>query len=801
MDLINYRVPNPTAFFYNPGNFPLGVQGADSRSLLIDPVLYSLSDLQGGGDGYAGDDTKGGDEGENIRADFRPVAVFEPFLITGSDGTVTVKFTLPDSLTTFRSTAIAVGLDTFGIREHDIKVSAPLTAVAALPRKLRWRDTGTVSLILTNLEDTTVQANVSLETETLINFDTPPSPNNETNYTSVLEVDGVSSQTVVILPGTSKEVAFKVAAVGIGQAQLSFKLESPQVNERIIKTLNIERPVLTESVTTIGSLGIDNDFIEEGMILPSLVPEGTGNVIVTLSASRLATLREAVRFVLRSPYTSIESRTARMLPVLMLGDYVEDFWFMVPTADSGEVVWDKNAVQNELVELAGYQLADGSFPFWPGNRNGDIFVSIRIAHIVALAKTKGLEIPAELNTRRLISFINTTINEPSYRMDRQPFLVGYSLWVRAMHGESIVTEISNFLRKGDELGISGWAFAGLAALELGQKDLAISARNRIRRFIRPGTRTVDLTDTFERRGNFWGSDTDRFALALMLFNAIAPEDDMTTRLATSLVERQRSGVWGNTASSFWALLAFGKIIDAEAANWKNSGTINTFASLGGIKLISADFDNFISLPASFDGRFEENPINIIPRDVLLPLRIERSGVGRLFYTATLRYGIPVELAGARDEGISVFAQTFDAAGNPVTDGRLKAGATYTRRVTVSTSRDRTHIALRAPIPSGAEIVDATFVTSPLDPPITEDEDEKDASGFWFWASFRPTPVRFVMDNEVRFHWDFFGAGRQQVEFRFRAVMPGVYPTPPTSAEGMFEEEIFGRSAGELIRIE
>jgi uncharacterized protein YfaS (alpha-2-macroglobulin family) len=62
-------------------------------------------------------------------------------------------------------------------------------------------------------------------------------------------------------------------------------------------------------------------------------------------------------------------------------------------------------------------------------------------------------------------------------------------------------------------------------------------------------------------------------------------------------------------------------------------------------------------------------------------------------------------------------------------------------------------------------------------------------------------MRFIMDDEARFHWDFFRAGRQEVEFRFRAVMPGVYPTPPASAECMYEEEIFGRSAGELVRIE
>jgi len=57
-----------------------------------------------------------------------------------------------------------------------------------------------------------------------------------------------------------------------------------------------------------------------------------------------------------------------------------------------------------------------------------------------------------------------------------------------------------------------------------------------------------------------------------------------------------------------------------------------------------------------------------------------------------------------------------------------------------------------------------------------------------------------MDDEARFHWDFFRSGKQQIEFRFRAVMPGIYPTPPSNAECMYEPEVFGRSAGELIRI-
>jgi uncharacterized protein YfaS (alpha-2-macroglobulin family) len=806
VDLIDYHVPNPIDSFYALWNFPLGVRGADSRSLLIDPVTYNISDLQGGD---SDDEEKGGDGAASLgdmkeRKDWRPTAVFEPYLITGPDGTVTVKFKLPDSLTSYRCTAVAVGINNFGIKENDLKVSAPLTAIAALPRKLRWRDTGTVSLILTNLENAAVEASVSLAS----------SAESHTGSDTIIEVDGADSKTVKVLPGASQEVTFKVAAVGVGVARLAFTLRSPEVNERILKTLLVDRPSLSETVTTIGNLGPDDPFVEEGMVLPSLVPEGTGNVSVSLSASRLATLKEAVRYLLDYPYGCIEQRTARLLPIVAFGEYLDTFDLESPLAAFGEYLdtfdlasplrgfspWNpQRLVEKELAELAKFQLADGSFPYWPGGRRGNLFVSMRMAHIAALAKAKKMKIPDSLDTRKLLSYIGTESNDAELK---DPFLKGYSLWIRTLYNEKISSEITAFLKRGDELGISGWAFAGLAALEMGQKDLAASTRDRVRRFIRPGTRSLDLTDTYERQGNFWGYDSDRYALALMLFHSLNPQgDDMTTRLATSLIERQRRGVWNNTASSFWPALAFGMLSDSESSEWKaaNGAPLEATTSLGGTSLFNAEFKTYGGVPVSFNGHFAERPVIDLPRDILLPLRIERSGPGRLYYTASLRYGIPVELAGARDEGLGVFVETFDSEGKPVRNGRLQAGKTYTRRVTVSSSRDRTFVALRSPIPSGAEIVDAVFVTSSTVPPSPKNESEDyDADD---WRFYKPEPVRFMMDDEARFHWDFFNAGREQIEFRFRAVMPGIYPTPPAVAECMYEEEIFGRSAGELIRIE
>ncbi len=419
VDLIDYHVPDPLASFYAPWHFPLGVRGADSRSLLIDPVTYNISDLQGGDsddDGKGDDAARGFSDDMKERKDWRPTAVFEPYLVTGQDGTVTVKFKLPDSLTSYRCTALAVGVNNFGIKEQDLRVSAPLTAIAAMPRKLRWRDTGTVSLILTNLENAAVEAGVTLAS----------SSESSAGADAVIEVDGADSKTVKVLPGASQEVTFKVAAIGTGLAQLTFTLRSPEVNERIIKTLLVDRPSLTETVTTIGNLGPEKLFFEEGMILPSLVPEGTGNVSVSLSASRLATLKEAVRYLLDYPYGCIEQRTARLLPITAFGEYLDTFNLDSPLAAFGgrpDIIdpagstrglsaWDpKKLVEKELAELARFQLADGSFPYWPGGSYGSLFVSIRMAHIAALAKAKGMKVPDSLDTRKLLAYIGTASND------------------------------------------------------------------------------------------------------------------------------------------------------------------------------------------------------------------------------------------------------------------------------------------------------------------------------------------------------------------------------------------------------
>ena len=106
--------------------------------------------------------------------------------------------------------------------------------------------------------------------------------------------------------------------------------------------------------------------------------------------------------------------------------------------------------------------------------------------------------------------------------------------------------------------------------------------------------------------------------------------------------------------------------------------------------------------------------------------------------------------------------------------------------------------MRAPVPSGAEILDATFVTTPdLDKDMytwnKPDEEEYD-----YDCHYMSNQV--IMDNEVQFFWDYFQKGTTTASFKFRAVRRGVFPTPPVTAECMYESEVFGRTYGSLFTI-
>jgi uncharacterized protein YfaS (alpha-2-macroglobulin family) len=129
---------------------------------------------------------------------------------------------------------------------------------------------------------------------------------------------------------------------------------------------------------------------------------------------------------------------------------------------------------------------------------------------------------------------------------------------------------------------------------------------------------------------------------------------------------------------------------------------------------------------------------------------------------------------------------------------LAAGKTYRARIKLSTTHNRTYVALRAPVPSGAEILDAAFSSTPKG---ADEKPEAETDDGYYWKPHSQVSYQAIYDNEIHYFYDYIDAGETELNFLFRTARRGVYPTPPITAECMYEPEIFGRSSGLLWTIE
>jgi len=783
LDLIDYHVPDPVDYFYSESRFPLYVSGGDSRSWLMDPVTYSVKNLSGGD---ADTDSK-----IEERKDFNPTAVFEPMLITDANGKVTCKFKLPDNLTTYRVTVFGVRGDFFALKESEIAAQNRINVREVVPRRMRERDTAEAGVLITNLDSSSHTMTIRLDVGAPLSVD---GSSGLSKVPGQAFVDGTAERRVTVKSGENAVVYFDVAGVKEGNVTLNFTVRSDILNERLVREMLIEHPFVMETVTTTGT--VDKDSAGEGLVIPSFADNGAGSLTLTLDATRLSLLDSAITYLFRYPYGCLEQRSSAIMPLVVFGEYLDALSLKSEVSDPQRVV------ENEIRSWAQVQLSNGGFPYWPSGTRADFYVSLRIAHIAAIAKSKGLNVPSSLNVNALVAYLNREYqemqkwqkNSSSYYY--QSYLQSYMLYVLTLLGERVDPSRLAEILSRDNVDPSVLAFVGMTYRALGRNREAANTAQRLRNLIRLTTRGADITDPLEQhRFSYYGSWIEQLALTLQFFVEQFKGDDINTRLLYSLLQAQRSnsGYWQSTAVTVRVLSAVDALIRAEdLVNLDVSGSV----SLAGTQVLQGAFRGLGAKPVTGTFDFSDPVMAALPRDRMQTLNFTRNGSYNIYYTASLRYAIPAELQSFRDEGVGIFMTIYDiGTGEEIRGTALQGGKTYRARVRVSSTKDRAYLALRVPVPSGAEILDAAFVTtaSYADAGGT-DGDNEERTGSWI-------SHQMILDNEIQYFWDQFFKGETTVSFLFRTARRGVYPTPPVQAECMYEPEIFGRSQGLIYTIE
>ena len=372
------------------------------------------------------------------------------------------------------------------------------------------------------------------------------------------------------------------------------------------------------------------------------------------------------------------------------------------------------------------------------------------------------------------------------------------MYVFSLFGQKDRGKADELARLGDQIGLFGYGFVGLAYDGIGDRKSAARILSRMKNFVRVGTRSVTLVGTVNDW--FWyGGDLQAKALLLMLYARLQPDSQLVLGLANDLLAANSSGYWGNTSNAGWVLQAFAEMMDQ---NKEAEASFTAQVTIGDSPVASSAFKGLSRAPfrkqlsgaelagiASKQGAATGGGSQV-------PLSFSLDGTGTLYYTAELRYAFASGDVEPRDEGIGIAAEILDQKGNTVEGTALGLGEVYRMKLVFYSSRDRTFVALRAPIPSGAEPIDGSLVTSQA----VEQQASQDASADNAEEQSAPDYTSKIYDSEVRFFFDQLDRGKHEVSFLFRTTTPGSFPTPPVQAELMYQPEVFGRTAGAVYTI-
>ena len=737
-DLIDHRIPDPVTHMYRPPMFPLEVEGGDSRHLLLSPVLFEARNLHGGGGGGKAESDAARFSAQDFfeRADFSRLAVFDTDRHTDSDGTVRFRVTMPDSLTTWRFTAVAIGAERFGIGETELQTALPVNIRNDFPRLLRIRDSAELGVLLTNTTDRLISGRITLETQ--------------------LPIHGPRTVTVDLEPGESTRVPFTAAAVASGAYRIETLFESDVFTDRAIASLRVVEAVITETVSTTALVSTDTTVVDR-VLFPIMSLPGSERLTVTLLTDRLTAVRNA-REVFAAPDSGL---TEHLVGRALAG---------IDRAGEG----GRDDLAQAFETMTQHQQPDGGIRSHSALTVSNAAVSARVgimladlltadpARVAPVRDESGFDV--ELFTR----YLRDTVYQEAMPMVTR-LTAAYALVLLGVFDADDISRIEQ--QMPERVGHAERSLLGLAFFSLGDHERGAQLYHTMKDFVLVSERSVELRDEhpFPR---YVDSGLSSLVRMSVLADQVEPQSVFGGRIAET-IELRRTGNL-SVVEAFWVLHA--RLRREQDSAQVSAQTVSVFIGDNQIGSggIGGRYGRQLELHSDSDSIEDAGP------GVVLPLILQ--GVeSPLWYRLQFSYELPSEVLTAWDQGMSVVQSYANVHGDTVDPEDLVSGRTYLVRTTISTGVRRSMVRLAVPIPSGMDIIDTSLETT-------------------VGAETGSAHSGIILDNEWHAMFPDLRPGAIEVEFLARATTPGVFPTPPANAVLLYEPEVFGRSEGVLVQI-
>jgi uncharacterized protein YfaS (alpha-2-macroglobulin family) len=287
------------------------------------------------------------------------------------------------------------------------------------------------------------------------------------------------------------------------------------------------------------------------------------------------------------------------------------------------------------------------------------------------------------------------------------------------------------------------------------------------------------------------TDVRSTAIVMKALTRLSPDSALLPNAVRWLMEARSDGRWGTTQENAWALMA---LTDYAAMTGELEGEYHFQVGLNGKRILGED----VRPENVGDSRTAVVPVGDLLKDVGNRIILERSPLSRdqaekgaLYYSAYLKYYLPVPIVQPLNRGIMVMRQ-YTLDGQPDQEiSQAKVGDIIRVKLTVIAPSALHYLVVEDPIPAGAEAVDTSLKTTSqlIKAPIFQKSGEDDVWGWWI---FSHTEIR---DEKVALFATRVPAGTYEYTYLLRASVPGQFLVMPTMAYEMYFPETFGRSAG------
>lgn len=732
LDLTNFKTPDPWDSFYK--KLRLGVSTHDLFAYIIGvnkgDVFKTFS--------VGGDlDYRVNQQEMNRAKRFKLVSMFKAPAMTDEKGYAKVSFDMPEYLGSVRVMVMSATGNRFGNAEKSIKVKSDLIMLPTTPRVLSPNDSISLPVTVFTTRDSLKNVDVKIETE------------------GGLIVKGDSKKSLFFEKSGDKDIYFNLDAGNVsGNGKIILTASSGSTIEKSTTEINV-RPAsarIRESQQKTASSGDKVNFIINNKGL-----KDSDKSVLTISRKPKLNLSNRLEYLTSYPYGCLEQITSSVFPQLFLKDFIN-------TNSKGDKKLDDN-INSAIKNLRKFQLGNGSFSYWNGEPETNIWGTNYAGHFLIEAQKKGYYVPEEM----INNWFKFQKNQSLSTLDSLTARV-YRVYLLALGGQAEFGAMNllkeNELKKMNDT--QKWLLAG--AYKLAGMD---GVSNQI-----IGQSGFNVNEYKNEMSDTYGSGLRDKSIILEILTLF--KNPKANDFYAEITESLSKDTWYSTQTTGYALMALGKYIENNSNDFIGKNLSGYVILPNGVR------ENFktdksqlnFEIPKGFEGKSIE---------ILLD---SNTDVKNVYLSLDSNY-IPIKpIIENVSKNLVLETNYFDENGKNIDIAKLKQGSTFWAhfRVKNTSGIDLTELALTQILPSGWEIENTR---------LTEDDMPS-----WM-INYRTNLEEYLDIRDDRVMW-FFDMNSREQPFDFfvklNAVSQGKFTLPNSLVETMYSKNYFAKKAGKNIEV-